>query len=487
MTRPAAQPRLRRVASTRLPTEWGTFETLGFERRFLHDRETALALVLGDLKEADAPLVRIHSQCFTGEVLGSLRCDCGEQLELAMRAIAEEGSGVLIYEYQEGRGIGLMAKLQAYSLQDKGLDTVEANHALGLAADYRDFSLATAILNELGITRVRLLSNNPDKSRALSNTGIEVVTRIPCEAVANNHSLAYLRTKKEKMGHTLTLGSGGALDDPGRTRATKSHEQVRNNFVEEQAQQDHEMASEQFEFASIDEAIRELREGRMIVVIDDEDRENEGDLTMAAEMITPETINFMARHGRGLICLAMTDERLQQLQLEPMAPENSALGGTAFTVSIDLIGRGVTTGISAYDRAETIRAAVDPNSCAEDFARPGHVFPLRARPGGVLERRGQTEAAVDLSSLAGLEPAGVICEIVNDDGTMARVPDLISFCKKHGLLMITVADLARYRFDCDYEGALAAIDGIFPVCPRTPSIDMVQDQVMEQPDLVWSA
>jgi len=420
---------LRRVASTRIPTKWGNFETLGFEREFLNGTrhvETALAFVLGDLKEDTAPLVRIHSQCFTGEVLGSLRCDCGDQLDLAMRAIADEGRGVVIYEHQEGRGIGLMAKLQAYSLQDKGLDTVEANRALGLAADYRDFSLPAAILSELGVTRVRLLSNNPDKSRALSDAGIDVVAMIPCEAVANSHSLAYLRAKKEKLGHALTL-----QDD-------------------------------RFEFASIEHAIRELRAGRMVVVVDDEDRENEGDLTIAAEMITPEAINFMAKHGRGLICLAMTGERLQKLQLDQMAPENTALGGTAFTVSIDLKGAGVTTGISAYDRAETIRSAVDPNTCAEDFGRPGHVFPLCARAGGVLERRGQTEAAVDLAILAGLSPAGVICEIVNDDGTMARVPDLIKFCKAHNLLMITVDALAKYRFEKEYEESLGVVLELLP-------------------------
>ena len=424
---------LRRVASAQIPTRWGVFQTIGFERETSNGNETALAIVLGDPGVDGAPLVRLHSQCFTGEVLGSLRCDCGDQLDLAMRAIAEEGTGLVIYEHQEGRGIGLMAKLQAYSLQDKGLDTVEANHALGFAADCRDFSLAAAILRELGVTSVRLLSNNPDKSRALLDAGIEVVTRIPCQAEPNNHSLAYLRAKKEKLGHALTLQDDG------------------------------------FEFASIDDAIRELRAGRMIVVVDDEDRENEGDLTIAAEMVTPEAINFMARHGRGLICLAMTGERLGELQLEPMAPENTALGGTAFTVSIDLKARDVTTGISACDRAETIRAAVDPNSCAEDFARPGHVFPLCARAGGVLERRGQTEAAVDLARLAGLQPAGVICEIVNDDGAMARVPDLITFCRKHGLLMITVAELARYRFDCDYEEALLTVDGLFPV-PRISAV-----------------
>jgi 3,4-dihydroxy 2-butanone 4-phosphate synthase/GTP cyclohydrolase II len=180
---------------------------------------------------------------------------------------------------------------------------------------------------------------------------------------------------------------------------------------------------------------------------------------MVAEVVTPEAINFMATHGRGLICLAMPGERLDELDLGPMAPDNTALHGTAFTVSIDLIGHGVTTGISARDRARTIRAAVDPGSFPDDFARPGHVFPLRACPGGVLGRRGQTEAAVDLAGLTGLYPAGVICEIVNDDGTMARVPDLIRFCKTHGLVMVTVADLARYRLESEFDGSLWAIDG----------------------------
>src|SRR5437870_653856 len=204
----------------------------------------------------------------------------------------------------------------------------------------------------------------------------------------------------------------------------------------------------------------------MVVVVDDEDRENEGDLTMAAELVTPEAINFMATHGRGLICLAMPGERLDELDLAPMVSDNTAPHGTAFTVSIDLIGHGVTTGISAHDRARTIQAAVDASSSQADFARPGHVFPLRARDGGVLERRGQTEAAVDLASLAGLSPAGVICEIVNDDGTMARAPDLIRFCKKHELVMITVSELARYRMDLDDGATLEALEGFIPVCPR---------------------
>jgi GTP cyclohydrolase II len=195
-----------RIASTRMPTKWGMFDAIGFERDGRDDGriETALAMVMGDLTEG-APLLRIHSQCFTGEVLGSLRCDCHDQLEMAMQVITEEGRGLVIYEYQEGRGIGLIAKLEAYEMQDAGLDTVEANHALGFRADYRDFSLPSAILRDLGVKRVRLLSNNPRKASALTAGGIEVVAQLACEAVPNEHSFAYLRTKKEKMGHALTL------------------------------------------------------------------------------------------------------------------------------------------------------------------------------------------------------------------------------------------------------------------------------------------
>ncbi len=197
-------------------------------------------------------------------------------------------------------------------------------------------------------------------------------------------------------------------------------------------------------FAEVAEAVAEIRAGRMVIVVDDEDRENEGDLTLAAEHVTPEAINFMAKYGRGLICLTLTEERADYLRLGPMTQENTSRFGTAFTESIEA-REGVTTGISAADRAHTIKVAIDPKSTAQDLARPGHVFPLRARKGGVLVRAGQTEASVDLARMAGLIPAGVICEIMNDDGTMARVPDLVKFCEEHGLKMVTVADLIRYR------------------------------------------
>jgi 3,4-dihydroxy 2-butanone 4-phosphate synthase/GTP cyclohydrolase II len=197
-------------------------------------------------------------------------------------------------------------------------------------------------------------------------------------------------------------------------------------------------------FATIEEAIEEIRQGRMVIVCDDEDRENEGDLTMAAQFATPEAINFMAKEARGLICLALTPERCDELGLDLMAAKNETPLQTAFTVAIEARD-GVTTGISAADRAHTIQVAVDPGTTPRDLVQPGHVFPLKAKPGGVLERTGQTEAAVDLARLAGVNPAGVICEVMNEDGTMARVPDLIPYCERHGLKMVTVADLIAYR------------------------------------------
>lgn len=202
------------------------------------------------------------------------------------------------------------------------------------------------------------------------------------------------------------------------------------------------MAGE-YRFNSIEEAIEEIRAGRMVIVVDDEDRENEGDLVMAAEKVTPEAINFMATYGRGLICVPMTGERLDELDIQPMVAQNTDSFETAFTVSVD--AATVTTGISAFERALTVKTLIDPKTKPEDLRKPGHIFPLRAKEGGVLRRAGHTEAAVDLARLAGLYPAGVICEIMNDDGTMARVPQLFEFAKRHGLKIITIADLIEYR------------------------------------------
>ena len=204
------------------------------------------------------------------------------------------------------------------------------------------------------------------------------------------------------------------------------------------------MGNSELKFNTINQALQDVKRGRMVILVDDEDRENEGDLVMAAEKVSPEAINFMAKHGRGLICLALTQERADELHLPLMVSENTANFGTAFTVSIDA-RRGVTTGISALDRATTIRTALNPETRPSDLARPGHVFPLRAQKGGVLKRAGQTEGSIDLARLAGLSPAGVICEIMNEDGTMARVPHLLQFGKQHHLKIITVKDLIGHR------------------------------------------
>jgi 3,4-dihydroxy 2-butanone 4-phosphate synthase/GTP cyclohydrolase II len=197
-------------------------------------------------------------------------------------------------------------------------------------------------------------------------------------------------------------------------------------------------------FSGVEEAIEDIRQGKFVVVVDAADRENEGDLTIAAQFATPEAINFMATHGRGLICLCLTDERVADLRLRQMTERNETPYGTAFTISVEA-REGISTGISAHDRSRTIQVAIDPSKGPNDLVQPGHVFPLKARRGGVLERSGQTEAAVDLARLAGLNPAGVVCEIMNEDGTMARVPDLVPYCRRHGLKMITVAGLIEYR------------------------------------------
>jgi 3,4-dihydroxy 2-butanone 4-phosphate synthase / GTP cyclohydrolase II len=242
------------------------------------------------------------------------------------------------------------------------------------------------------------------------------------------------------------------------------------------------------DFATVEEAVEDIRQGRMIVLVDDEDRENEGDLAMAAEKITPEAINFMAKYARGLICLPLTEERCDELHLPLMSPINTSVHGTAFCEAID--GRlGVTTGISASDRAVTILTAVDPKTKPQDLARPGHIFPLRARKGGVLVRAGQTEASVDLARIAGLTPAGVICEIMNEDGTMARVPQLVEFCKEHNLKMLTVADLIRYRMQHERyvrrvaEAVLPTRYGEFRMIAYSSDVDHDQHVALVRGDL----
>jgi 3,4-dihydroxy 2-butanone 4-phosphate synthase/GTP cyclohydrolase II len=242
------------------------------------------------------------------------------------------------------------------------------------------------------------------------------------------------------------------------------------------------------EFATVEEALEEFRQGRQIVLVDDEDRENEGDLALPAEKVTPAAINFMAKHGRGLVCLALTEERCDELNLPLMSAVNTSAFGTAFTESIDA-RRGTTTGISAADRATTVLAAIDPGTRGADLARPGHIFPLRARRGGVLVRAGQTEASVDLARIAGLYPAGVICEIMSDDGTMARLPQLANFCREHSLKLLTVAELIRYRMRHERyvrrvaETVLATRYGDFRMIVFSSDVDREQHIALVRGDL----
>jgi 3,4-dihydroxy 2-butanone 4-phosphate synthase/GTP cyclohydrolase II len=244
-------------------------------------------------------------------------------------------------------------------------------------------------------------------------------------------------------------------------------------------------------FASVEEAVEEIRQGHMIVLVDDEDRENEGDLTMAAEKITPEAINFMAKFGRGLICLTLSEQRCDELNLPLMSPINTSAHGTAFCEAIDA-KLGVTTGISTSDRAITILTAIDPKTRPQNLARPGHMFPLRARNGGVLVRAGQTEASVDLSRIAGLNASGVICEIMNEDGTMSRVPQLIEFCREHNLKMLTVADLIRYRMQHERyvrriaEATLPTRYGDFKMIAYSSDVDHDQHVALVRGDLEGS-
>ena len=250
-------------------------------------------------------------------------------------------------------------------------------------------------------------------------------------------------------------------------------------------------------FDRVEDALQDIRDGKMVIVADDEDRENEGDLVCAASAVTPEIINFMAVHGRGLVCVALTQERADELDLRPMSEFNTEAQGTAFTVSVDAAAKfGVTTGISAADRAKTIQVCIDPEAKPSDLRRPGHVFPLRARPGGVLRRVGQTEASVDLARLAGLPPAGVICEILNDDGSMARRPELEVFAQKHGLKFITVADIVAYRLQSERlvrreaEAVIPTPHGDWKIIAYRNELDqfehvaMVKGEVAGEPDVL---
>lgn len=434
------------VAECALPTRWGEFRL----RSYRDGDEEPTVVVMGDVSGGDV-LLRVHDQCFTSEVLGSQRCDCREQLEESFARLAAEGRGVIVYLQQEGRGIGLANKIAAYALQDKGLDTVEANRELGFEDEMRSYHSVPSILEDLGVTGVRLLTNNPFKLNSLAALGVRVERREPLLVHSSDRNRVYLRTKASRMAHIIPDHLLENYDPHAAASATMNGANHETNppdrsqvFVNPETGKEHRWAMGR---KSVEDAIAAIARGEVVVVTDDEGRENEGDLIMAAELATPEAMAFIVRYTGGVICVAMPEDRLEELELPQMVPDNQDPKNTAFTVTVDT-NVDTTTGISAVDRAQTMRMLASPDSTPDQFCRPGHIFPLRARDGGVLVRDGHTEASVDLCRLAGLSPAGVLSEVVTHDSVdMARMPELLRFAEEHKLVLTTIEDMICYRLD----------------------------------------
>jgi 3,4-dihydroxy 2-butanone 4-phosphate synthase / GTP cyclohydrolase II len=388
---------------------------------------------------------------------------------MAMQYISDHG-GLIIYLQQEGRGIGLANKIAAYSLQDLGYDTVDANLHLGFPDDLRVYDTVPLILQQLDIQRIQLLTNNPRKVHELRRLGIVVDNTIPMVVPnSNEHNHKYLMTKRDRADHmhmeeldvavpTATTTSTTTTTNPLRggetTTPFETEEAIaidNNNIVDES----HHAAGVVkradgycFGKQTVVDAIAAISRGEMVVVVDDLDRENEGDFIMAADHCTAEKMAEIIRYSSGVICVAMEQDRLERLQLPSMVINNQDPKGTAFAVSVDATKvHGITTGISATDRAITVRLLADESATAADLSRPGHLFPLQARAGGVLTRDGHTEATVDLARLAGCAPVGVLCEIVSQDHPteMMRLPELKRFAKERGYVLTSIADLIQYR------------------------------------------
>ena len=429
------------IAECNLPSKYGQFRLKSYAYSSSTRSLDPIVLIAGDVRGKENVLVRVHDQCFTSEVFGSKRCDCREQLQQSLRLISENG-GILIYLQQEGRGIGLSNKIAAYSLQDMGLDTVAANEHLGFTGEMREYFAVPDILSDLEVKSIRLITNNPYKINKMKALGVNIVERISIEIPPNPYNLKYLISKRDKMSHMLngdmkveTQKVGGDVLQEMPPATMEASPAIYNKGYA-------------FGKASVLEAIAAVQRGEIVVVVDDEDRENEGDLIMAAEKATPETIGFIVRHSSGVICISLESSRLDDLNLPPMVVNNEDPKQTAYSVSVDY-KHGTTTGISASDRAAAFRALVDPMAHAEDFQRPGHVFPLRYRAGGVLSRAGHTEASLDLTRLAGLRPGGVLAEIVNDDGSLARLSALKEFAAKYHLVLTSVQDIIAYRYEIE--------------------------------------
>ena len=438
------------VAECNLPSKFGQFRLRSYSYSSPTRSLDPIVLISGDVRGKENVLVRVHDQCFTSEVFGSRRCDCREQLQQSLKSISEQG-GILIYLQQEGRGIGLPNKIAAYSLQDMGLDTVAANEHLGFNGEMREYYAVPDILSDLEVKSIRLITNNPYKINKMRALGVNIMERISIEIPPNPYNLQYLISKRDKMAHMLngdlkveTKKVGGDLQQELSNVSMEASPAVFNKGYA-------------FGKQSVEDAIAAVRRGEVVVVVDDEDRENEGDLIMAAEKATPESVGFIVRHSSGVVCISLEASRLDDLNLPPMVVNNEDPKQTAYSVSVDY-KHGTTTGISSADRAAAFRALVDPDARAEDFQRPGHVFPLRYKTGGVLTRAGHTEASLDLTRLAGLRPGGVLAEIVNDDGSLARLPTLKLFAAQHNLVLTSVQDIIAYRYE---------IESLEPVSPTS--------------------
>eukprot|EP00979_Chaetoceros_neogracilis_P014226 scaffold4487_cov273-Chaetoceros_neogracile.AAC.32 len=399
---------------------------------------------------------------------------------MSLEYIQEHG-GAIIYLQQEGRGIGLANKVAAYALQDVGMDTVDANTHLGFPEDCRQYGVVPSILKDMGIDSIRLITNNPRKIERLAALGVNVEDTIPMVVErSNQHNRKYLQTKQDRMDHKnfgdmLSLDSRGPSsvieDAMQQLQALKQSDYSVDNYINEgeemavhaitsallDEQQEGVTANEDgycFGRESVENAIAAVGRGEIVVVVDDMDRENEGDFIMAADLCTPETMATIIRYSSGVICIGMEGKRMDELKLPAMVINSEDPKETAFSVTVDASSKhGITTGISATERAKTMRLLGDPTTRADDFVRPGHVFPLRAKENGVLTRDGHTEASVDLARLAGRDPCGVLCEIVSEENPteMARVPELKRFCKKHGFVLTSIVDIAQYRRDTETQ------------------------------------
>ena len=404
----------------------------------------------------------------------------------------KKNGGAIIYLQQEGRGIGLANKVAAYALQDVGMDTVDANIHLGFPEDCRQYGVVPSIMADMGIDSIQLITNNPRKISRLRDLGVDIDGTIPMVVKkANKYNQKYLQTKRQRMNHQnfgslLTQDGKTVFDEPTippvrpslnlnvspgnntfDARLTASLAEKYINEGEEMAahavttclmddkDQAGVTASEDgycFGRQSVEDAIAAVERGELVVVVDDMDRENEGDFIMAADLCTPEQMATIVRYSSGVICVGMEGKRMDELELPAMVTNNEDPKGTAFSVTVDAAKEhGITTGISAVDRAKTMQLLASSETSAKDFVRPGHIFPLRAKSKGVLQRDGHTEAAVDLCKLAGRAPVGVLCEIVSEDNPveMARLPELKRFCKKHGYVLTSIVDIAQYRRDTD--------------------------------------